>query len=275
MFVEITTVNFTTGVSDLELVSRAPETSFDFARIDCAVCGEIVAVYLSWTQVLFINWRTRSRILVSTSKESSQMAVIPGYLILMMAAPRGEHRLAFSPFASFRFWEPNSSLEAPSTHVPVAKLPFFSAIGKPISLTSQPPGRKVENLLLRRSIWVHESPLQQGRYKIWLHTWFNVAPALCSFECVKRDAGLSWRFLSTTHMPMHIYPKRMSLSGHTLGYCRGHRGLRIIPPVPTNKESACRELVEFPGRAPFIHLSSFSGNLTYSTDKEVVVVYYD
>jgi hypothetical protein len=85
--VEISTVNFTTGVSDPELLSRTPDSSFDFAHIDCDVChGNIVAVYLRWTQVL--NWRTRSRILVSMYKESSQimMAIVPGYLILVLPA---------------------------------------------------------------------------------------------------------------------------------------------------------------------------------------------
>jgi hypothetical protein len=64
----------------------------------------------------------------------------------------------------------------------------------------------------------------------------------------------------------------MALSGHTLGYCSDYDGLRIFPPVPTD---ACPHAVEFARRAHFVYLSSFSGALTYSTDKELVVVYYD
>ncbi|KAJ7368904.1 hypothetical protein DFH08DRAFT_35664 [Mycena albidolilacea] len=272
-FVEITTVNFTTGVSDLELVSRVPEEPFDFG-FECAVCGDIVAVYLRLrSRVLLINWRTSSRILISAeSIENSQIAVIPDYLVVTLDATHGKHRLTFSPFASIAFWEPNDHVEPPSTHIPIADLPFYSVLDEPLSLGSQPPCRSQG---LKRSIWVHENPLQRGRFKIWLHTWFDGVPALCSFECVKHNAGVSWRPLSTTPMPIQIYPRGMSLSGHTLGYCRGYNGLRIVPPDPTDKESARRQIVEFTGRAPFVYLSSFSGALTYSTDKELVVVYYD
>jgi hypothetical protein len=62
-------------------------------------------------------------------------------------------------------------------------------------------------------------------------------------------------------------------SGHTLGYCSDYEGLPIFPPVPTDQESACRQIVQF--APPFVHLSSFSRALTYSTDKDLVVVYYD
>ncbi|KAJ7887593.1 hypothetical protein B0H14DRAFT_3721321 [Mycena olivaceomarginata] len=111
LFVEITTVNFTTGVSDLELVSRVPEEPFDFdsVHIECVVCGHTVAVYLRLrSRVLLINWRTSSRILISAKNiENSQIGVIPDYLVVTLVATHGEHRLAFSPFASIAFWEPN------------------------------------------------------------------------------------------------------------------------------------------------------------------------
>ncbi|KAJ7887586.1 hypothetical protein B0H14DRAFT_3856294 [Mycena olivaceomarginata] len=277
LFVEISTLDLKAGVSNLELVSRLPEEpfDFDFVDIDCVVCGDIVAVYLRHRiRVLLINWRTSSRIMTSAKNiENSQIAVIPDYLIVTLAATHGEHRLAFSPFASIAFWEPNDSVEPPSTHISLADLPFYSALDEPLSLGGQPPCTPHN---LQRSIWVHESPLERGRFKIWLRTWFDGAPALCSFECGKHNAGVSWRPLSTTPMPIQIYPRGMSLSGHTLGYCRGYNGLRIFPPDPTDKESARRQIVEFAGRrAPFVYLSSFSGALTYSTDKELVVVYYD
>jgi hypothetical protein len=190
-FVEISTLDLIAGVSNLEYVSWVPDNDFiNDAAHDCVVCSDIVAVYIRRRmQVLLINWRTSSRIVVSVDNiENSQIAVIPDYLIVTLATMwHGEHRLAFSPFASIAFWEPNDSVVPPSTHIPLAGLPFFLGVNEPISLAGQPPSRSPR---IRRLMWVHKSPLQRGRFKIWLHTWVHGAPALCSFECVKHSTGV-------------------------------------------------------------------------------------
>ncbi|KAJ7790997.1 hypothetical protein B0H14DRAFT_3568226 [Mycena olivaceomarginata] len=91
LFVEISTVDLKTGVSNLELVSRVPE-DFDFyfphRRVDSVVCGDIVAVQPQHrTRVLLINWRTSSRVLVSVDNiAKSRIAVIPDYLVVTLAA---------------------------------------------------------------------------------------------------------------------------------------------------------------------------------------------
>ncbi|KAJ7859949.1 hypothetical protein B0H14DRAFT_3446338 [Mycena olivaceomarginata] len=265
-FVEVTSLNLQTGVSDLELVSRLPERPLNFVYVDCVVCGDVVAVHLRpENQVLLINWRTSSRVVVSGYK--SETALVPGHLVVLTrTGTRGEHRVALSPFASFACWEPNDSVEQPSAPVvPVADLPFLPDT---ISLTCE------LYYTWKRSIWVHESPFQRGRFTFWLHALVNSAPALLSYEFLKHDTGVSWRFVASTPMPDHIYPTAMALSGHTLGSCRGYVEDGIFAPFPVRKGSARRHIVDFGG--PFmINLSPFSGALTYSTLTELVVVYYD
>ena len=76
-------------------------------------------------------------------------------------------------------------------------------------------------------------------------------------------------------MPVNLRPDSISFSGHTLGWRHDYNGLEIYPPVPAEKDSIRRQTVEFSGRGTEVHLSSFSGALTQSTDEELVVVYYD
>ncbi|KAJ7887599.1 hypothetical protein B0H14DRAFT_3721333 [Mycena olivaceomarginata] len=262
---EITSLNLQTGVSDLELVSRLPERSLDFLYVDCMVCGDVAAVHLrAHNQVLLLNWRTSSRVVVSGHE--SEIALVPGHLVVLTrTGTRGEHRVALSPFASFACWEPNDSVEQPSTPVvPVADLPFLPDT---ISLTCK------LYYTWARSIWAYESPFQQGRFTLWLHALVNGAPTLLSYQFLQHDTGVSWRFVESTPMPDRIDRTAMSLSGHTLGCCGHYADYRIMAPFPVSKSSARGHIVDF--GSPSTHLSPFSGALTFLTPTELAVVYYD
>ncbi|KAJ7887569.1 hypothetical protein B0H14DRAFT_3856278 [Mycena olivaceomarginata] len=224
-FVEMTSLNLKTWVSDLKLASRVPETPFGHAHI-----------------------RLHFDLI-----DDSQIAVIPGYLLVTLAAMHGEHRLAFSPFAwSIALWEPNDSTEPPSArqiYLPAAKPPTADQgpreSAAPRTLQNMDP-----YLAQRRSSSV------QLRMRSYTQYWGVLAS-------------------SGSLLPIQIQPTGMTLSGYTLGYCAEYDNrLRVFPPDTSDKESALRQIVEFPGRAPFVYLSAFSGALTYSTDKELVV-YYD
>jgi hypothetical protein len=147
--------------------------------------------------------------------------------------------------------------------VSVADLPFLPDT---FSLTREPYHTPL------RSIWVYECPFERGRFTVWLHGFANSVPAVLSFEFVKHATRVSWRFLSSTAMPAQIYPSTMSLSGHTYGYCAGYVKDGIFAPFPVSKGSAQRQIVDFGFSA---HMSSFSGALTYLTNTELVILYYD
>jgi hypothetical protein len=189
------------------------------------------------------------------------MVLVRGYLVIFTPSQR---RLALSPLALL-LWELNDSVGELSSHIPAADLPLLPDT---ISLAAKPYNA------WQRSIWIYESPFQQEHFTVWLHGLVNGAPAVCSYEFVKHDVGVSWRFLSSTCMPTVIYPQAISFSGHTLGYCNGYRGQAILPPVPAGKNAARRKVVDLPWTGS-IHLSSFSGALTCLHGEQIVIVYYE
>ncbi|KAJ6539241.1 hypothetical protein B0H19DRAFT_349349 [Mycena capillaripes] len=270
-FVEISTLDLRSGISSLELVSRVLDSFEDAPYSDCAVCGDIVAVYFG-CQVLLINWRTSTRVLVQTSYyySHSQISLVPGYLVLSLPS---EYRLAVSPFGSLSSWEPVDIEEEPSAHIKAENLSIGA--NDSIALAGNPVGYYHP---LQKSIWVHESPLQRGRFQVWLHASVNDTPTLFNYQ-FDAGTGVSWRFLSAIPMlesPTKISPAGITLSGHTLS--KIWRGLEIIPPIPATKDSARRLTMELPGYGEYsdhVHLSSFSGALTCLAHKELVVVYYD
>ncbi|KAJ7368894.1 hypothetical protein DFH08DRAFT_796723 [Mycena albidolilacea] len=84
-FVEITTLDLKTRISDLELVSRLPECCDDFVYVNCVVCGDAVAVHLRLeNQVVLINWRTSSRVVVAMlSVDECRITLVPGHLLVI------------------------------------------------------------------------------------------------------------------------------------------------------------------------------------------------
>ncbi|KAJ7368880.1 hypothetical protein DFH08DRAFT_983431 [Mycena albidolilacea] len=245
-FIEITTLNLKTEISDLKLLSRLPQYFYS---------------------CLCVITKCSSSTGEQASAYDCQIAPVPDrLLVLTRTGTRGENRVALSPFALFECWEPNDSMEQPLTPVvPVADLPFLPDT---FSLTCEPSHAWL------RSIWGYESPFERGRFTVWLHDWVNAEPALLNFQFVKHATRVSWRFLSSTVMLAPMYPTTMSLSGHTLGYCRGYDDFGIFPPFPVNKGSARHQIVDL-GGSYSVHMSSFSGALTYSTATEVVIIYYD
>ncbi|KAF7352320.1 hypothetical protein MVEN_01195700 [Mycena venus] len=264
-FVEISTVNMESGVSCLELVSRVPDYAHDFPYVGCTVGGDTVAVYLFDWIVLLVNWRTSSRVLVLPDPSLIAIELVPGYLVLSLQDSCGECRLTVGPVTPLASWEPNHSTEEPSAHITAADL--STSAYDSITLT----GRLCDTTRL----WVYESPLREGRFKVWLYT---DSRALCSYEFFKHAAGsgVSLRFLSLIRMPDSLgTPANVSLSGHTLRWRSDFRGLDIFPPVPASKKHSVRHrTVEFPAQHYCVYLSAFSGALTYATDDELVVLYY-
>ncbi|KAF8214138.1 hypothetical protein K438DRAFT_1927306 [Mycena galopus ATCC 62051] len=263
IFVEIHTLDLKTGISDLELVSECGDIPIIAACVACSVCDDIAVVHLIGREggLLLINWRTHSRAMISA--HISQMALVPGCLVLALKSACGTHELAVSPLALFPFWEPNDAVKEPSTRISVADLPLFS---ETIALNGRP--------YHPRTIWVYENPLQQNRFKIWIYARVDGVPAACSYELKKNRTGVSWRFLSSTPIHRRIYSASMSLSGHSFAYI-GSSKLQILSPVRHTPGHAHWRTLEFSGRGHFICSSSFSGALIYLTNEGVVVVYYD
>ncbi|KAJ7682211.1 hypothetical protein DFH06DRAFT_1160496 [Mycena polygramma] len=272
-FLEVCTLDTNSGLSCLELVTRVAgvaDAAVDSPHWGCSVCGDVVAAYLYREhQVVLVNWRTHSQIVLETNTAhlhefESQFALVPGFLVSAQRGSTGKQRLAVTPVASLGFWEPTSILKEPAAHSKAADIPV--RIDDAIALQGH------LSLSWHRSLWVHHNPLRRGLYKVWLHTVVDRNDRLCSYDLERRDGGMSWRLVSSTPMSGRIGPSGLALSGHAIGWHIGESGQMVF--APAHKDSGLRDILKIDGRSNLVHLSSYSGALTYSTRQEIVIVYY-
>ncbi|KAJ6486445.1 hypothetical protein C8R47DRAFT_1320915 [Mycena vitilis] len=273
-FLEVCTLDTNSGLSCLELVTRvadAANAAVDSPHWGCSVCGDIVAAYLYREhRVVLVNWRTRSQIVLETNTThlhefESQFVLVPDFLVSAQRDSNGKQRLAVTPWASLGFWEPTSILKEPAAHIKAADIPVRT--DDAIALQGH------LSLSWRRSLWVHHNPLRRGRYKVWLHTVVDRNDRLCSYDLERRDGGMSWRLVSSTPMSGRIGPSGLALSGHAIGWHIGESGQMVFAPAHRDTDSGLRDILKIDGRSNLVHLSSYSGALTYSTRQEIVIVH--
>ncbi|KAJ6486450.1 hypothetical protein C8R47DRAFT_1320919 [Mycena vitilis] len=266
-FLEVCTLDTKSGLSTLELVTRVPDA--DNPYYGCSVCGDIVAVYLyAEYQVVLVNWRTHSQIVLEANTSEpigfkSQFAFVPDFLVSAQRDSIGNQRLAVIPFASLGSWEPTTILEEPAVRVNAVDISLRTAGSIPV--------KGHLSLSWQRSLYVHQNPLRRGLYKVYLHTVADRADILCSYDLVRHNGEMSWRLVSSTRMWGGISQSGLSLSGHAIGWRSGQS--RQIVFAPTQRDSGLRDLLKIDGRSNIVHLSPYSGALTYSTSQEIVIVY--
>ncbi|KAJ7755830.1 hypothetical protein B0H16DRAFT_1539780 [Mycena metata] len=261
-YIELSTLDFKSGVSDLALVSRALDSSFHTPYTECTVCGDFVAVKFvtMLRKVLLINWRTRTRVMISIY---DIVALIPSYLVFTTSYASGEHVLAASPLSSIPLWEPVTE-DPPSSDVSAEDIPLRHA--EVLSLQGPP-------IWPERPLWVFQNPLQDGLFRVWLYARVQDSQLLYHYT-LKVRTPVSWRLVSLTLLPSTIYAvAAMSFSGHTLGRKESYRELQIIPPVSRKDAARNRDVDDF--EIFSLSLSRYSGALSYSTRQDIVIVYYD
>ncbi|KAJ7628100.1 hypothetical protein B0H17DRAFT_552795 [Mycena rosella] len=259
-FVEVTTLDLLTGFTSLVLVSRLPNSPQADPYRSCAVRGHIAAVELDG-QVTLINWRTSSCVAILTGNSLSHIALAANCLVLTLLSPRGELQLACSPLPSPVSWAPIDSVRASSSRITVKDLPIIFA--DTISLNGRTFTRGEPFLA------VHESPVDPGRFRVWLHLESDQMGILSSYEFVARETAVSWHRRSSVPVSSNIGPAGVSFSGHVLSWRS-----EIFPPVPLVKE-ATAPCIPLETGGGLVHLSPYSGAVTYSTVKSLDVVYYD
>ncbi|KAK7062245.1 hypothetical protein R3P38DRAFT_2834249 [Favolaschia claudopus] len=276
--IQVFTLDPKNGISNLELFEFLPDS---LTECCCTVCGDIVAVHFdsaSPRSVLIINWRKASRTII-TNESLMTLVLIPDYLVLSLHDRPGQHRLAAIPLCTLEFvrWRLNDSdtLDSPmkvaafhiGAHNSIVVKGYRSAFG---------------------SLWAYECPLRRGHFKVWFHTWLQDRQndySICSYELFiekssPHQTGLvSWRPLSSHRLPDVVYGSGMSLWGHTLGSrAHGYRaGPELFSAVPMDKQSRCHQIltVNYPNLVREVHLSPFSGAITYSTHAELVILHYE
>ncbi|KAJ7462072.1 hypothetical protein FB451DRAFT_1267702 [Mycena latifolia] len=276
-FIEVTTLDLQAGVSSLILVSRVPNSRTDGPYTGCTICGDIAVVELDeLNQVLLINWRTSSCVVILTgnsqsgSRCSSRIALAADYLVLTRLSSRGELQLACGPLPPPVSWAPVDVVHEPSSSVSIGTLPTILA--DTITLNG-----RTFTLAARSLLSVHENPLEPGGFRVWFYLsgGGNVNGVLCSYELAVRPSGVSWHWRSSVPVNGNLvsFGLAVSYSGHSVGW-RGQA--MIFPPVPLiDEDSEPRRTLKLDKHGDFIHLSLYSGALTYATNKVLIIVYYD
>ncbi|KAJ7181644.1 hypothetical protein C8R43DRAFT_969773 [Mycena crocata] len=264
-FVEISTLDLKDGISTLAVVCRAPDSAHDGPYTGCVVCGSIVAVNMyDACNLLLINWRTNSCVVLQTNDYSpssfgSQTALIPDYVLLALGTTKGYH-LAASPLTALeKFWAPVDGVTEPSNFIKLEDIPVILA-----DTVSHRVGSDFVHLP-DMTLWVYESPIQHGRFRAWLHLKGSSTAALCCYELIVQDDKATWCRLQSIRSTVK-YPLGMSYSGYIAGLRVG-----IVPPI----DAAPSRPLKVPGSGDFIHISPYSGSVTYSTAENLVIVYYD
>ncbi|KAJ7181634.1 hypothetical protein C8R43DRAFT_274475 [Mycena crocata] len=273
--IEITLLDLECGTSSLVLVGRAPNSSSDSAYNGCAVCGSFIAVDMvnDTRKLMVINWRTSSYVVLQTnagplSAFGSQMALIPDYIVLTLGSKNGEH-LAISPLTALKkFWAPVDCVDLPSTHVWLEDLP--NILADTLSLGDRTASHFTSST--RMSLWVYESPLRRGLFRVWLHVRTDSTAALCGYELLVEGSGASWRLLRSIRSPGN-FPLGILYSGHIV-VAGGWTGAKIIPPI-RDYDAVIPGVLKLPGSSDFIHVSPYNGTVTYSTSNRIDIVYCD
>ncbi|KAJ7724882.1 hypothetical protein B0H16DRAFT_1595477 [Mycena metata] len=274
--VEVLTLDLKSESSGRVLSTRISSTGRD-PYMSCTIRGDFVAVDLwcnCWPHpVLLINWRARSRVVVSNpgtaaenphSPSPYQITLTTEHLVLTTSG-----RLALSSLSSlFPFLEPITDKDIePSSHISVTDI--FLPDTHTIPLQGHPADTC-------RSTWVFESPLRRGLFRVWIHAVHDGLSRVSGYEYSIRNTQLSWRSLASSYMlEQKVSPRAMTLSGHTVAYAN-LLGVPLGLFAPAAAEGTA-SLHDFGIKRHFLpfSMSPFSGTLTYCSGLELVVVYYD
>ncbi|KAF8205997.1 hypothetical protein K438DRAFT_1963769 [Mycena galopus ATCC 62051] len=257
-YVEIVRVNLETGNDTHLVVARAPDSSFDNPFGCSVIRGALAAVRgnggLNFHMI--INWRARSYFIPrGPTNTSSQIALIPGHILLRDASPerKGEiHVIANAVLGPY--WVPATGMDDPMEFgvVSAEDIPKLSTI------------MDVEEQSFD-DVYVHESPLQDDSYRIWVKGTNYAAKTrgVLSYQLTITDETPRWRRRSGSLKSGPLFHD-VSYAGHSLQ-------LHTIF-SPTSSPRGAQ--VEMPSRGDMVDVAPYSGALTHSTRLEVVIQYY-
>ncbi|KAJ7166762.1 hypothetical protein C8R46DRAFT_1351042 [Mycena filopes] len=170
LFVEITALDLQAGTSTSLLVVAIPDRDGFNSHIQTAfahpqLCGDIAAV-TAGTDIFLINWRAQTRVTMQLETDidsfhsESRLALVPGYAVLVLTDPE----LEFTKVVVVSRLD-----ELPWT--PVDESPYGRAVTASTLRGSAHCTAPLPPLNDRSDIWlyVHESPLQRGLFRVWIH----------------------------------------------------------------------------------------------------------
>ncbi|KAJ7720789.1 hypothetical protein B0H16DRAFT_1792344 [Mycena metata] len=271
-FVEVTILDLKNAKSRLVLVEPAPDVGYD-GMYTSAVGGKIAVVTMHGATIttLLINWSTLTYVGLKASTHG--IALIPGYIVFTF--DRGvDLFLAVCPLASFdKYWV---GINEPPNYILLEDLEDLPLVCADVPLT---PEQRTGYLMIRRrkvDLWVCQSPIEPGVFRVWVYlgTTGGSRVQLGVYQLIVQNSGISWESMVVQRV-VAGFPFGMLYSGHRVVDAGRFKVIpQIVPPGP---ESDTARVMPFnlPGCRDCIHVSPYSGAITYSTDEHIVIVHYD
>ncbi|KAJ6555719.1 hypothetical protein B0H10DRAFT_1208582 [Mycena sp. CBHHK59/15] len=282
-YIEIVALDLHEGTSELLAVTGAADASYDNPFSYPVLSGDIAAVAISErNQYLIINWRTMCRFLLRCKPcPLCRLALIPGSIIFTSPFLIGMQEIhVIDTDAVANHWasfdgindlpDINTVLEDQIPHI----------LSQRISLKGFSPLLDELSFESHNQLSVHESPLQRGIYRIWMYVFHKDNTSdkshttLRSFQLAIPASGRpTWCERSSAPALGHMLYPTITYSGHTQVFdAYGSRNQRVLPPVLAGADGAgevdiadCRDNVD---------VAPYSGALTYSTHKCLIIKYF-
>ncbi|KAJ7463274.1 hypothetical protein FB451DRAFT_1266039 [Mycena latifolia] len=279
--VEIVAVNAHKGTHELLLLARVPGTFYENPFQSPVILGPLAVVSVD-QNYLIIDWKARtSFVLAPSTKSWSRIALIPGHIILktiIKVTDEGEKLYEIHII----------STDALQTHlmpaIDMEGIDNFNTVS-PDQITKLITLRDPDKWDSLDQISVHESPLHDSEYRIWVcgSTYCASPPSYNpSLWCYQLSIPVGqpprWK-LRGLYAPSEScdWDCDHTYSGHVI------RNARIIGPGSKTES----EDVELPRAGDFAQLAPhsgaitynaqiapYSGALTYPTDSSIVIQYF-
>ncbi|KAJ6459617.1 hypothetical protein C8R45DRAFT_1109483 [Mycena sanguinolenta] len=276
--IEIVRLDLQTMTHTSLLIALVPRHITTFSFYDSLICGALAAVSLNggtaenWCMIL--NWKLKSYFILQSAEQEIDskelhVALIPDHILLT----EEDQLHLISSHALVSHGSPTIDIDDAAEFFPVLvedipKLRTFEASDAEQSLTR---------------ICVHESPIRDGDYCVWIYGGSYVADrgALLSYRVSMSTSGEPQWYL---RIPSAVEPdqvrEKFSLD---VTYC-GHRPYIVAGGTKHIMFSAALPvtsprtvLVKLPRDAGLdlnIDIAPYSGALTYFTSSSIVVQYY-
>ncbi|KAJ6449195.1 hypothetical protein C8R45DRAFT_947534 [Mycena sanguinolenta] len=259
---------YSKGTQNCLLTARAPDSGYDNPLYGPVIYGKLAAVNTD-SQHMILNWATQSYLIVDGHSLqyslAARIALIPEHVILMNCSLDRKDQIHLIS---------NDALSA--YLVPIITLDDDAEFS-PILAEDIPKRGTFEDTQTEQSfdgMHVHESPLREGDYRLWIHGLNYAANTGGLFSCtlsIPNNGEPQWcrRSRSVKSGSMPYTP--VSYSGHSPQYS-GSGEYNIFSAA---SPAAPKPMVRMPGlRDDYIGLAAYSGALTYSTRSSIVFQYY-
>ncbi|KAJ7084720.1 hypothetical protein C8R44DRAFT_894149 [Mycena epipterygia] len=236
-FMEIISWDFATGTTELHAATEYSDSPFNIRTLP-NICGDFVTTQMDCSPpvCIMINYRAQNFCKVICPSHFDfrwRLELIPGHFIFTStSSSRRTLEIYVGEIASLSdFWVP---MERYKTVDPI----LLSDIPRVISSTVKSKGMLVRSTLMA----VHESPLDLGTYRVWLHVQFasraglDACPEralLCGFRLSLPGPGrrqVTWEHRSCAPAAPTLCTGGISYSGHTQGRIAGTGATHIFSP---------------------------------------------